>query len=237
MTQIESLYLQYFGSISEKMTGTDSPFETMSEKLIEQFDKMGLINEEKAKALTQIYIDESKHITSEASKAALNLLKTDETNQTEARKRQGYDDNIMIEIMKAQAGLASFAVNAASDSAQETIDDLHEVMQAVTDRVCHYACDSSTFFVEQETTSDIAVNGYVYGGTGPTYTVTTAPEIGTLVVDSAGHYTYTPVDDETGVGLFTGVISGVDGDSGLTVKTEVAVTVLASIVIDVEIVD
>ncbi len=236
MTQIETLYLQYFGSISEKMTGTGSPFEIMSEKLIEQFDEMGLKNEEKAKALTQIYIDESKHITSEASKAALNLLKTDETNQTEERKRQGYDDNIMIEIMKAQAGLASFAVNAASSSAQDTINDLHTVMQTVTDRVCHYACDSTSFLVEHQTESDTPVSGYVYGGTGPVYSVSDAPSVGQLVVDQDGHYTYTPVNDETGLGSFNGIISGVDSDSNLTITTKINIVVSAVPPIDVNIV-
>ncbi len=225
MTQIEGLYLQYFKSISEGMMKEGSPFDVMNKGIVEQFDKMGLLNEEKAKALVQVFTDQSNHITTEASKAALNLLKTEQTNQTEERKRQGYDDNILIEIMKAQGGLASFAVNAAAESAQDTIDDLHVIMEKVEDRVCDLVCNTPSFDQEVVTTYDTPYTGEVYGGSGLTYTVSEAPEKGTLAANTDGSYVYTPQNDVDGIGLFKGIIMATDDANGLATATTLTISV------------
>ncbi len=225
MTQIESLYLQYYKSISAGMMNDEAPFGVMTEKMLEQFKLFGLTNEEKAKALADIYMQQTTAINTEASKAALNLLKTAETNLTEERKRQGYDDNVLIEIMKAQGGLASFAVNAAAESAQDTIDDLHVIMEKVEDRVCNLVCDTPSF--EQGFTTNYATtyNGEVYGGTGLTYTITEGPEKGTLGVGVDGTFSYTPQNDSSGIGSFKGIIMATDEANGLATATVLTIAV------------
>ena len=225
MTHIEGLYLQYFKSISKGMMEDGSPFDVMNKGIVEQFDKMGLLNEEKASALVQVFTDQSNHITTEASKAALNLLKTDETNQTEVRKRQRYDDNILIEIMKAQGGLASFAVNAAAESAQDTIDDLHIIMEKVEDRVCHLVCNIPSFDKEIVTPYDTMYSGEVYGGGGLDYTISENPEKGVLAVGTDGSFTYTPQNDVDGIGLFKGIIMATDAANGLATATVLTISV------------
>jgi len=229
---VEALYLKYYADISGLMMDAKSPFKTMTDKLLTQFKLLGLTNEEKANALVAIYSEETKSINAESSKAALNLIKQRDDSElseakvaTEERKARGYDDNIMIEIMKAQSGLASFAVNANSSTAQDTINDLHTVMDTVKNRVCHYSCDTTSFVIDKELTYNETAVGYVYGGTGPLYAIVEYPAKGIFTVDELGQYSYTPVADETGMGEFTGIISGVDSDSGFTVTTRINFTV------------
>jgi len=225
MTQIESLYLQYYISISKEMTGNNSVFSLMVASLIEQFKNLGLTNEEKAKALVGVYTQEMQVIDTEASKAAIQLLRTGETNLTEIRKRQGYDDNVLIEIMKAQGGLASFAVNANSDSAQDTIDDLHVVMDKIEERVCDIVCNVPSFELSVTTEYDLPVVGNVYGGTGLTYTVTESPEKGTIEIADDGEFTYTPIDSTEGIGNFKAILHAKDEDNGFETATIVIINV------------
>ena len=225
MTQIESLYLQYYNSIGTAMMSDKAPFGVMTEKLLEQFKLFGFTNEEKAKALADVYMQQTTAINTEASKAALNLLKTAETNLTEERKRQGYDDNVLIEIMKAQGGLASFAVNAAAESAQDTIDDLHQIMEKVEDRVCNLVCKTPSFEMEVSTDRGTTYNGEVYGGSGLAYTITEAPKIGTLGVGTDGTFSYAPQNDEFGVGTFKGIITATDEANGLATATVLTIAV------------
>ena len=225
MTEIEQTYLQYYKSISKAMMENDAPFGVMTDKLLEQFKVLGLLNEEKAKALVAIYTEEIKYIDSESSKAALNLIKTEKTNETEDRKRQGYDDNVLIEIMKAQGGLASFAVNANSDSAQSTIDDLHEIMETVEDRVCDLVCNMPSFEQAVTTMYNTPFVGNVYGGTGLTYAITEVPELGTLIVDVNGQFTYTPQNDTGGVGEFKAIITATDDSIATATATVLIISV------------
>jgi len=209
MTTLEILYLQYFKSISKEMMSDTSPFAVMTAKVIEQFNSLGLTNEEKAKALVSIYAQETASINAEASKASLTLLDQDRKNalvdkqiETEERKKQGYDDNVLIEIMKAQGGLASFAVNANSDTAQDTIDDLHVIMDTVEDRVCDLVCDVPAFELEFITDYETTVNGNIFGSTNLVYEIVETPEKGTLAITDDGTFTYTPQNDAEGVGMF-----------------------------------
>jgi hypothetical protein len=220
MTQIEALYLQYYGSISTEMLKDTAPFGVLTEKLLEQFKALGLTNEEKAKALSQIYSEEMKYIDSEASKASLSLLQLEETNSTEERKRQGYDDNILIEIMKAQGGLASFAVNANSDTAQDTIDDLHVIMDKVEDRACDLVCDTPSFDVSISTDTTTVVTVDIFGSVGMIFTINELPESGTLTIDENGLATYTP-DQQ---GAYSAIITTED-TNGLSVMTRLSITV------------
>ena len=230
MTQLETLYLQYFKSISEEMMSETSPFAVMTEKVIEQFNSLGLTNEEKAKALVSIYAQETASINSEASKAALVLLDQDRKDalvdaqiETEERKKQGYDDNVLIEIMKAQGGLASFAVNANSDTAQDTIDDLHVIMDTVEDRVCDLVCDTPSFEVELTTDYATPINGNIFGAENLTYEITEQPEKGTLVVNADGTFTYTPQNDVDGIGVVRFMVKTTD--DALSVMTVGIITV------------
>jgi len=221
MTQIEALYLQYYGSISTEMLKDTAPFGVLKNELLEEFKSLGLTNEEKARALSQIYSEEIKYVDSEASKAALSLLTVEKANETEERKKRGYDDNVMIEIMKAQGGLASFAVNANSDTAQDTIDDLHVVMDKVEDRVCDYVCDIPSFDLAVTTTDGTPVDGNLYGGSDLTFVVTEEPEVGTLVVRDDGTFTYTT----NGIGRFKAIITGTDDANGFAVANVVTIDV------------
>ena len=230
MTNVEELYLEYYGSISSKMTDADSPFAVMMNKITEQFNEMGLTNEEKAKALVSVYAEETRSVNAEASKAALVLLDQGKKNDlydaqidTEKRKKQGYDDNVMIEILKAQGGLASFAVNANSDSAQDTIDDLHVVMDKIEDRVCDLVCDTPSFEIELTTDYATPISGNIFGSTGLTYEVTEQPEKGTVVVNDNGTFDYTPQNDTEGVGVFNFKIKTTDDI--FSVITVVTITV------------
>ena len=51
------------------------------------------------------------------------------------RQVQGFDDNMLLKIVENQAGLAQFAVNANSNSAQSTINELKTKMANVEARV------------------------------------------------------------------------------------------------------
>jgi len=233
MTKIEALYLQYYNSINKEMMKDTAPFGVMTDKLMEQFKTLGLTNEEKAKSLVSIYAEEIKFIDSEASKAALSLLRTEEANLTEERKRQGYDDNVLIEIMKAQGGLASFAVNANSDSAQDTIDDLHAIMDKVEDRVCDLICNIPSFDIELTTDYATPISSDVYGGAGLTYLITVNPELGVIVIYENGVFAYTPQNDIDGIGRFKAIITATDESNGFVTATVITIDVTDVVTIGV----
>jgi hypothetical protein len=227
MTQTEQLYLQYYNSISQEMLKDTATFGVLITKLLEEFKVFGLTNEEKSKALAQVYSEEIKYIDSEASKAALALLQQEDATElndakieTEERKRRGYDDNVLIEIMKAQGGLASFAVNANSDTAQDTIDDLHIIMDKVEDRACDFVCDVPVFDITVETDVNTPVDIDIFGGSGMTYIIEEAPLSGTLVVSEDGVATYTPVD----AGAYSAIIA-TEYTNGLRVRTRLSISV------------
>ena len=228
MTRIEQLYLQYYNDIAQEMLKDTSTFNILTGKLLEEFKAFGLTNEEKAKALAQIYSEEIKYIDSEASSAALALLKQEDSTElnnakieTEERKRRGYDDNVLIEIMKAQGGLASFAVNANSDTAQDTIDDLHVVMDKVEDRVCDFVCDTPSFDILLTTTDGTPVDGDLYGGSSLTFVIAEQPEVGSIELREDGTFTYTT----DGVGRFKAIITGTDEVNGFTVANVITIDV------------
>jgi hypothetical protein len=232
MTQLETLYLQYFKSISEEMMSDTSPFAVMTSKVIEQFNSLGLTNEEKAKALVSIYAQETASVNSEASKASLVLLDQDRKDalvdaqiETEERKKQGYDDNVLIEILKAQGGLASFAVNANSDTAQDTIDDLHAIMDTIEDRVCDLVCDTPSFELEFTTDHATPISGNIFGAENLTYDIVEQPEKGTLVVNSDGTFVYTPQNDVDGIGIIKFMVKTTDNT--MSVMTVGIITVIS----------
>ncbi len=120
----------------------------LNDKNMEKIDKdMEKTDKDMEKTDKDICLIEAQCLKTEAD-----TILSDNKSETEIRKARGYDDNMLIEIMRAQGGLASFAVNANSDTAQDTIDDLHDVMATVEDRTCDYICDTPVFILEVFTT-------------------------------------------------------------------------------------
>jgi hypothetical protein len=231
METIEQKFLQYFNSTSKEMMKEDGILETMAGRLREEMKTLSLNVEQRVQMLSQLYAQEAQYINSEAVKAALALLQEDRNDEladaqllTEERKRQGYDDNVLIELMKAQGSLASFAVNANSDTAQDTIDDLKVIMKVVEDRVCDLVCDTPSFNLEYTTQYDTPLNGNVFGGSDLTYAVAEQPALGTLVVNQDGSFIYTPQNDTDGIGIITFKIKTTDDVMSVITSVTVAVT-------------
>jgi len=132
------------------------------------------------------------------------------------RQIRGYDDNMLIKIAEFQGGLASFAVNANSDTAQDTIDTLHEKMKAVEDRVCGYVCGGSSFTyqldTEQNTPVTVTLFGYPNDGLDLSYSVVQNPGLGTADVATDGTATYTPGTDALGHDTFVVAITDSEGE-------------------------
>ncbi len=132
------------------------------------------------------------------------------------RQRRGYDDNMLIKVAEFQGGLASFAVNANSDSAQDTIDTLHEKMKAVEDRVCGFVCGGSSFTyeldTEQNVPADVTLFGYPNTSGELVYTVVENPLQGSVVIAADGTATYTPDADVLGHDTFTAKIEDTEGE-------------------------
>jgi hypothetical protein len=229
MDELDKKYLQYFTGISADLIDEESVFSTLTDKLVQQFNTFGLTVEQKAMALTQIYQQQIGAINETASRAALALIQeerntelTDAQLLTEDRKRQGYDDNVLIEIMKAQGSLASFAVNANSDTAQDTIDDLKEIMKTVEDRACDIVCDMPSFNLEFTITNDATLTENVFGGSDLIYDIIEQPETGSLSVNADGTFTYIPETDYVGLVHFK--IKTTDDTMSVITAVSVSVT-------------
>ncbi len=228
-TTIETLYLQYLGSITDKMTDDKSLIETQAQRIDDQFLRFGLTNEQMAKILSEMHVATSEFATKNANMAALDLIKIEkdseykdaqieilnaelelkekdlelkdkelelkeadlllkekdlelkeqellkmnaeidlmeakiiteskqqlnivadtalktkkaatETNQTLLvasqkllvdRQIQGYADNLLVKAAEYQGGLASFAVNSGSDTANEAISDFQTTINQI----------------------------------------------------------------------------------------------------------
>ena len=223
-SNIDDLFVQYYNKISTNYTKDNGIFDVMTQKLVAQFTQFGLTNEEKAKALSQIYNAEIGNMEQLATNAAIQLIEQDKTLElrdqqieTEKRKKQGYDDNVLIEILKAQGSLASFAVNANSDTAQDTIDDLHAIMDKIEDRVCDLVCDMPVFDIEVSGDNSAPIYTDIFGVEGMTFTIVQEPESGAISINEQGVVTYVPGDP----GSYVAIITTTD-DNGHTVGTRIS---------------
>ena len=142
VSEMKSIYLLYYKDISTNMTAVGSIYDTMLKKLEESFTNYGLDATQKAQILSQAIMSIMPQYEQMASKATLDVLNIeterpikDSQRKEVDRKIQFYDDKLLIEIIGKQGDLASFAVNANSSTAQDTINDLKSQMTALTNRV------------------------------------------------------------------------------------------------------
>lgn len=140
--ELKTLYLSYYKDISRAMMDTDSIYQVMIDKMIDQFKDYALTNEEKGKLFSQTMMTLIPQFEQMAEASARELMtlehdipiKDQQVLELE-RKTQYYDDRLLETVLEKQADLASFAVNANSDSAQTTINDLKEKMHNVEARI------------------------------------------------------------------------------------------------------
>lgn len=142
LSEMKTVYLIYYKDITANMTAVNSIYDTMLKKLEESFNTYGLDAMEKAKILSQTIMTIMPQYEQMASKATLDLLNLeaerpikDSQRKEVDRKSQYYDDKLLVEMIGKQGDLASFAVNANSSTAQDSINDLKAKMTALTNRV------------------------------------------------------------------------------------------------------
>lgn len=142
VSELKTLYLIYYKDLSLAMTATDSIYTKMFDKMVSEFNSYGITEEEKAKLTAQTVMQLIAQFEQLASSGARELITLehevpikDNQAQEVIRKTQYYDDRLLETIVEKQSDLASFAVNANSDSAQTTINDLKEKMANVENRV------------------------------------------------------------------------------------------------------
>lgn len=135
-------FTNYYGRCIVKMVGEESAQVKALDMIAKAFDDAGISTEQKGIAMTEMAVQMAVQFNKDATQAALELIKMEPEFELKASQRdltirqtQGFDDNLLLKIVEEQGGLASFAVNAGSDTAQNTINDLKLKMQAVETRV------------------------------------------------------------------------------------------------------
>jgi len=142
VAEFKTQYLTYYKDLVKEMLATDSIYSNMLNRMLEEFEGYGLSTEEKSKLLSQTVMTLIPQFEQMAEDSARQLIlleheipTKDEQVKELIRKTQYYDDRLLETIVEKQSDLASFAVNANSDSAQTTINDLKEKMHNVELRV------------------------------------------------------------------------------------------------------
>jgi len=132
---------EYYTSIVNSAMAEDSALSRNRLEIIEQFNKYGLTNEEKAKLIAEMYISTTNEASKLASSSALAIIKQEAETPLKCaqvslvqRQIQGYDESMLIKIMEQQGSLASFAINVDSNYAQDTINDLKCQMAQIQSR-------------------------------------------------------------------------------------------------------
>lgn len=140
--ELKTQYLLYYRDLSSAMTDEQSIYKKMIDKMVEELDSWGLITEKKSELLAQTVmtlIPQFEQLAEESARQLMTLeseipIKDNQASEI-LRKTQYYDDRLLETVVEKQADLASFAVNANSDSAQTTINDLKTKMSAIEQRV------------------------------------------------------------------------------------------------------
>lgn len=135
-------FTNYYEQCIVKMVGENSAQSKALEQIKKVFEELEISSEQKGQALTELSVQMAVQFNKDATGAALELIRMEPEFELKSAQRdftirqiQGYDDNLLLKIVEEQGGLASFAVNAGSDSAQTTINDLKAKMTAVESRV------------------------------------------------------------------------------------------------------
>lgn len=135
-------YVNKYTELSGKMLDKGSIFEKQLDLMKQKFDEFGLTNEQLAEATSTMFVQVTIAYNKDAIGATNALLKqeADEPN-SEARTKatlrqiQGYDDNILIKVGEQKGSVASFAVNAGSNSAQGALNNMNSTMALLEQRV------------------------------------------------------------------------------------------------------
>ena len=215
-------FTDYYETIIVKMLGEEGSQKKAIELIQSTFESLELTSEDKGKILAEIAVQTTVQFNKDATNAALELIKMEpdfELKQAQRdftiRQIQGYDDNLLLKIVEEQGGLASFAVNAGSDSAQTTINDLKTKMASVEARV--KPLSNETVVIATPVTS-VPTNF-----------------VATTITDTTISLSWTAVADATSYLVYKdGVLTSTSGnvtynDTGLTADTKYAYTVKASI--------
>lgn len=142
MQALQRKFRDYYSTIRRHLGSNDDLFTLQERKFINQLDKWGVTPEEQSIRLTEYYIKQTELLLQSSSQITINLIemeyKTELLYQQAlqvVRQIQGYDDNLMVKMGEFQSGLASFAVNSGSDSAQDAINDLKAILLEIEKRV------------------------------------------------------------------------------------------------------
>lgn len=135
-------FITNYNKITTAMLGKDSFQIAMIKAINDIFNDAGISSEQKGTALTELSVQTAVSYNKDAVSSALDVIRlAPEFATKEAqvaltmRQVQGFDDNMLLKIVENQAGLAQFAVNANSNSAQSTINELKTKMANVESRV------------------------------------------------------------------------------------------------------
>ena len=135
-------FITNYNKITTAMLGKDSFQIAMIKAINDIFNDAGISSEQKGTALTELSVQTAVNYNKDAVSSALDVIRlAPEFATKEAqvaltmRQVQGFDDNMLLKIVENQAGLAQFAVNANSNSAQSTINELKTKMGNVESRV------------------------------------------------------------------------------------------------------
>lgn len=127
-------YKDYYKQLTKDIK--DDPFLIdMAKKYAEELSTWGFNAEIMSEKLSDFYLAQTQIILQQTQNTTLALLKAELELDTIKRKTQGYDDNILIKLVEAQSGVASFAVNSGSDDAQTAITKLLALMCICEKRV------------------------------------------------------------------------------------------------------
>lgn len=142
MVALKSKFKDYYTDIRKHIAVNDELLNAQEEKFKEQLDNWEITPEEQAAKLTEYYARQTETLLSSSISTTMQLLELEyksellnqQANQV-IRQIQGYDDNLMVKMAEFQSGLASFAVNSGSDTAQDTIDRLNLLLIEIEKRI------------------------------------------------------------------------------------------------------
>ena len=150
-TQNDTLLANY-DEWAKRMIGTTyvdsigATVKTSQQKAIDavmaSFSTYSITNEMLGEILSNLAIQTAVEFNKDAINAAVSAIKEDTSlSKTDSdilvntaresllnRQEKGFDDNLFVKTTEFQSNLASFAVNAGSDTAQTSIDDLKTKM-------------------------------------------------------------------------------------------------------------